>query len=79
MGKSRRRRDLDLCEYTQLRLLGRIAPLSYICIPADVEIHASYSKFNKVVCVIRMVVLRDTDFNCFFFLSHCPTVSHARC
>lgn len=37
-----------------------------ICFPADAEIHAIFSKFNKVVCVIKTVVLADTDFNCFF-------------
>lgn len=53
------------------------APMSYISIPADVEIHAIYSKFNKVVCVIKMGVLCDTDFNCFFYAIVPPYLTHA--
>lgn len=37
-----------------------------MCFPADAGRPAIYSKFNKVVCVIKTVVLADTDLNCFF-------------
>lgn len=75
MGKCMSRYDLDTYKYKQAPLQN--TRMSYICSPADVEIHAIYSKFNKVVCVIKTVVLADTDFNCFFIpLSHCmsPTL-----
>lgn len=73
VGKSMRRCDLDPYEYRQFRLLGTMHP----CQTSDVEIHAIYSKFNKVVCVIKMGVLLDTDFNCFFYAIVPPYLTHA--